>query len=897
MVVVLNAIGLMAEEPVILRLWTLPPISTENPVMASKARVYEAFRKAHPEIRLAAVSQLHVEGVASESSEYLAIAGGMAPDVYELYGRKLGDYVSQGFILPLETLLQKDPDYQTGLYTGIWSPHNIWEAAILPDAAGGNHLWGIPVWQYSMVLFYRSDILANQGLLRPPSNWEELYQWARACTWDPAREPGANPDDPRIFGMSLAIPQQGGWHLLQYIWSAHGDVLKPYAKTRNSSALTPWNRGQLPFEAFRIGISDQPRYDKKLARFKQEQEKVLQEGIEVDEKSPLRWQLAIDSEAGRAALNFQKRLVFSKWVRCQNRKDPRHLKEGVFLEFDVTDEQLRKDRVPCPVCGLAVNLDDKERTRRIYQGVVRRQEQGEDPFRDQFVMSIGTMQEVPRFPELAKVHLSPFPSVDGGETVSFTAGGYYCLNSGLQKDLRKLDAAWKFVKFMTDEKALRIRTETFVEMGVGSWVKPDLLLKFGFRDAYERQSPSLRDAMIRAAANTEVEPYAKGFYHIMVERFGAMLEKALASPDSDVDTIIRATVKECNERILGEPPASEMRKKERVGWVVILIGVAILLLGARKIIQWQFKEQGQSSPQESVEHDRGWGRIIRIWLFLLPAVIFILVWGYYPVARGTVMAFQDVLLLGGSKWVGIKHFVDVFFEPKFYQYLLQTGYYVLLSVCFGFVAPVALAVMLHEIPRGKVFFRTIYYLPHVTTGLVVMFLWKQVLYDPSPTGLLNQILHFFGIPPQRWLQDPSLAMICVVAPVVWAGVGANCLIYLAALKGIPDEYFEAADLDGAGPWHKLVHVMLPNLYALLIINLVGAVIGAFHASQNIFVMTGGGPQEATMTVGLDIWFKSFMYLNFGYATAEAWILGSLLIGFTLIQIRILNKIKFRKATG
>src|SRR6185295_2801871 len=120
-----------------------------------------------------------------------------------------------------------------------------------------------------------------------------------------------------------------------------------------------------------------------------------------------------------------------------------------------------------------------------------------------------------------------------------------------------LAAAWKFIKFMSSEEALRLRTATLVEMGVGSWVKPEWLEKFGFHDALERQPPALREAMTRAAANTEVEPYAKGFFHIMVERFGVMLEKPLASPDSDVDTILRETVKECNERILGEPPAAE----------------------------------------------------------------------------------------------------------------------------------------------------------------------------------------------------------------------------------------------------------------------------------------------------------------------------------------------------
>ena len=153
----------------------------------------------------------------------------------------------------------------------------------------------------------------------------------------------------------------------------------------------------------------------------------------------------------------------------------------------------------------------------------------------------------------------------------------------------------------------------------------------------------------------------------------------------------------------------------------------------------------------------------------------------------------------------------------------------------------------------------------------------------------------FDFKPQLFLRDPNLALFWLVIPVIWAGAGPGCLIYLAALKGIPEEQYEAADLDGAGVWQKLVHVMYPNLKALIIINFVGAVIGGFKESGNIFVMTGGGPEDATMTIGLYIWYNAFMFLNFGLSTAMAWIMGALLIGFTLTQLRILNKLQFRNA--
>lgn len=882
-------------ETVVLKLWTLPPISTSDPLSASKARAYEAFRRAHPEIRLQAVNQLQIEGAASESSESLAIAGGMAPDIFELYGRKVGDFVDQGFILPLEPLLKADPEYRHRPFAGIWAPHNIWEAAILPDRSGTVHLWGIPVWHYVMALFYRTDLLAARGLLRPPRNWEELYCWARACTRDPAREPGTEPDEPRVFGLNLARPQSGGWHLLQYVWSAGGDVLKSFARTRPRGELVPLDRGPLPFDEFRIQVSDPERYEARVRRWEQARRELAARRVEIEPGHPLAWRIAIDSEAGRAALEFQKRLVFSEWVRCARRDDPRHAAEGAFLEYDLTDQMRRDREARCPVCGARVDLASEAGRNRVYRGVVRTADQREDNLRDQFAMALSTVQEIPRFPELAQVQIAPFPSRFGGPTVSYTAGGYYAINSALARDPRKLQAAWSFIKFLTNEDALRIRTDTFVEMGVGTWVRPELLARFGHQEILDRQSPALRDGMRQAAANTEVEPYAPGFYHIMVERFGVLLEHVLASPDSDVPAIVRRVTEECNTRILGEPPPEELHRKEQVGWLVLAVAAVALLLGMRKITALLLARRVSADTEGVGTGENRGRRAFRVWLFLFPAVASVLLWSYYPIARGTLMAFQDVRLLGGSEWVGLKHFVDVLTEPKFYQFLLQTAWYVTLSVGLGFAAPLILAVLLSEIPKGKVLFRTLYYLPHLTTGLVVLFLWKQLLYDPSASGLLNRWLSIFGVSPQRWLQDPSLAMFCVVLPGIWAGAGAACLIYLAALKGIPDEQYEAADLDGAGPWGKFTHVMLPNLRALMIINFVGAVVGAFHASQNIFVMTAGGPQEKTMTVGLDIWFKSFLYLNFGYATAEAWVLGALLVGFTLTQLRILDRIQFRKA--
>ena len=132
-------------------------------------------------------------------------------------------------------------------------------------------------------------------------------------------------------------------------------------------------------------------------------------------------------------------------------------------------------------------------------------------------------------------------------------------------------------------------------------------------------------------------------------------------------------------------------------------------------------------------------------------------------------------------------------------------------------------------------------------------------------------------------------------PGVWAGAGPGCLIYLAALKTIPEEQFEASEIDGAGFFNKTIHIVIPALMPLIVINFVGAVMAAFQASQNILIMTAGGPNGLTEVAALRIFYEAFMFLHFGPATAMAWILGSLLVGFALVQLKRLSRMEFKSS--
>ncbi|MEI6501646.1 MAG: sugar ABC transporter permease, partial [Armatimonadota bacterium] len=151
--------------------------------------------------------------------------------------------------------------------------------------------------------------------------------------------------------------------------------------------------------------------------------------------------------------------------------------------------------------------------------------------------------------------------------------------------------------------------------------------------------------------------------------------------------------------------------------------------------------------------------------------------------------------------------------------------------------------------------------------------------------------------PIDWLGNPHTVMACVIIPSVWAASGIGSLIYLAALKSVPEELYEAANLDGATILGRIRHITIPTILPLVMINFVGAFIGTFQSMGQIFLLTFGGPGKETMVMGMAIWQEAYVNMRFSLATSYAWILGSILIGFTYMQLRILRRVDFRQAKG
>ena len=213
----------------------------------------------------------------------------------------------------------------------------------------------------------------------------------------------------------------------------------------------------------------------------------------------------------------------------------------------------------------------------------------------------------------------------------------------------------------------------------------------------------------------------------------------------------------------------------------------------------------------------------------------------------------------------------------------NTFYFTVTSVPIGLVIALGLAVALNQEVRGIAWIRTAYFLPVVTSTIAVALVW-QWIYSPNQ-GLLNELLGVVGVPPQRWLIDPTLAMPAIVAMSIWQGLGVNVIIFLAGLQAVPIELIDAASVDGAGRWSRFRHVVLPLLTPSIFFTGILSLIASFQVFDQIFVLQRPRPTDATITVVYFIYENGFKFFKMGYASAASWILFIIVALFTAIYFR------------
>jgi multiple sugar transport system permease protein len=265
-----------------------------------------------------------------------------------------------------------------------------------------------------------------------------------------------------------------------------------------------------------------------------------------------------------------------------------------------------------------------------------------------------------------------------------------------------------------------------------------------------------------------------------------------------------------------------------------------------------------------------------------------------PMCASLYLSTTSWTMLAPPVQVGFSNYASILTDdPLFTVSLVNTLFYVVLSVPLGLGVALGLALLLDQKVKGMAFFRTAFFLPSITNMVAVAMLWLWV-FNPE-YGLLNSLLREIGIQGPLWLQSETWAKPSLVLMSLW-GVGGTMMIFLAALQGIPGELYEAAELDGAGPLRKFLHITMPMISPAMLFNLVVGIIGTFQVFTQAFVMTGtaqpgteGGPNNATLFVVLYLFKKAFQEFRMGYASALAWVLFFLILAATIVQMRMAKR--------
>lgn len=271
------------------------------------------------------------------------------------------------------------------------------------------------------------------------------------------------------------------------------------------------------------------------------------------------------------------------------------------------------------------------------------------------------------------------------------------------------------------------------------------------------------------------------------------------------------------------------------------------------------------------------------WLMALPWILGILLWTLGPFGAAAYLAFTNYDILSKSTFVGLENFRTMLTDdPLFWTSLRVTTLYAFVSVPLQIILGLLLAMLLNTKIRGLTWFRTIYYLPAVLSGVAVSFLWIWIF--SADWGVLNFLLSLIGIRGPNWLTSESWALPSLILMSLW-GVGGGMVIYLAGLQGVPSEFYEAAEVDGAGWWPKFWHITLPMISPVLLFQLIMGIIGALQTFTQGYVMTEGGPNDATLFYLLYLWRNAFEQLQMGYASALAWGIFTYILLLTLLVLR------------
>jgi len=911
-----SALAGQAEESRIqMRIMMLPSVRDTGVKAELGQTMLKGFLAKYPQYDPQPFHMLSIRGGMDEGP-LMAIATGVEPHGIYVNFRQSSTYINHGFLAPLEILLarhlsenprvrevgddgnwQEDPtdaeiadalaQLKSKVVPAVW-PVIYREAEPRPGIPEGKHVWALPYGTLVKALIYRKDVFKKAGLdpERPPRDWDEFTAYCRRIK-----------TVPNCFGAFIGRGPGVSYYTYNFL-VANG------------------------------------------ARFMRQDK----DG---------RWHAAFNSNEAAESILYVLRLM----------KEP----------FTV-DGEAYVGSVYAPMGGGEQNL---------------KWNRGEIGMRFEY-LSFDMAREIN--PAVTGVAPAPIaPSGDRGAELNCTMRGVFA-GSTLEQQL----GVMRFLWYGATDEARRERTRIMVDYGYGQFLDPRDLEQFGYDDILAKVPPAWKETMATALKHGVPEPYGKNTQQIYLKvsepiNWALNRPELLELPHDEAIKRIRKQLDFAAARVdkfmLGELSPEEWRERRLWGGALLALIIAVFV-GA---ITWVFR--AFATEERKLGKRPPARRFWRAYLLLLPALALVLTVKYLPLVLGMPLALFDYQFAIESAFVGLDNFAAVLYDARFWLSMARTGYYVMLVIGLGFWPPIMVAILLDEVPGTvpKYIFRTIFYLPTVVSGIIMVFLWRQ-LYEPSESGFLNQILltlnnlgpapavllrlvvlglwlsligiiyaaaiklkemslvmrvmvglfatallgatlfplleayigpsalaieargldpakvsgwpglldclrGFFGrfdIKPLGWIEDPAMAMVCCVIPMVWASAGPGCIIYLAALKTVPEELIEAAVIDGASILQRMAYITLPRVKFLILIQLLGGIVGAFRGGTNfILAMTGGGPNGATRTMGMDIFERAFMDLKFSTGAAMGWVLGSLVICITAYQLRRMSRAQFK----
>jgi multiple sugar transport system permease protein len=281
-------------------------------------------------------------------------------------------------------------------------------------------------------------------------------------------------------------------------------------------------------------------------------------------------------------------------------------------------------------------------------------------------------------------------------------------------------------------------------------------------------------------------------------------------------------------------------------------------------------------------------RIVRLfepYLYLLPTLIGLLLFSAGAVAASFLLSFTQWDIISPPEWRWFDNYTDLWKSDLFWEVLRNTITFVSLAVPLSVCAALGLALLVNTGLRGITFFRAAYFLPVVSSMIAVALVWSWI-FNPQ-YGLLNYLLRaIFGVQGPGWLDDTAWALPAMVIVTVWKGLGYSMVIFLAGLQNIPLELYNAATIDGAGPWKRFRHITLPLLSPTTFFVLVITIINAFQVFEQTYVLTKGGPANSTVTLSYYVYQNAFQFFQMGKAAAVAYVLFAFLFALTLVQFRV-----------